>query len=160
PGAAYGPAKQWPVDNFRQVADAWTAEGGRVVVVGTNAERDAAVEIIDPRSNNLNLCGKTSLSQLMAVLKTVALCVANDSGAMHLAAGLGTPGVAIFGSTNPDATGPLGAPWVVLANPPACAPCFARECQRPANRYQCLTAITPDHVMQALTFLEKRRHVA
>jgi len=71
--------------------------------------------------------------------------------AMHLAAALGTPGVAIFGSTDPIGTGPLGAPWHILAATAPCRPCFRRTCPLTgADAYQCLAEITPDDVTSTL----------
>lgn len=154
PGAAYGPAKQWPVESFAELAGRLAREGARLVVVGTGDDQ-AAGALICGRAGGAarNLCGRTSLAQLMAVLQQADCVIANDSGAMHLAAALGTPGVAVFGSTNPEATGPLGAGWMTVRAPLPCSPCFRRKCPLPANRYRCLESITPEHVMQALRHL-------
>jgi len=156
PGAAYGPAKQWSSDGFRQVAEWWLSRGGRLVVVGTAQEQEAAQRISQGLDGTLNLAGRTDLSELMAVLSSVDLVVANDSGAMHLAAGVGTPGVAVFGSTDPSATGPLGAPWVVLREKVECAPCFRRTCARPSDQYACLTRISAETVCGAVEFVAGR----
>jgi heptosyltransferase-2 len=154
PGAAYGPAKKWPTERFASIARHWTEMGRRVVVVGMAEDleagrgiRMAAGELV------LNLCGRTSMRQLLGVLARAACVVANDSGAMHLAAALGTPGVAVFGSTNAAATGPLGAPWIVLSDPPSCAPCFRRACPLETDRYACLRSVTVPQVAEALDAL-------
>ncbi len=154
PGAAYGPAKQWPLEAYTETARRWLANGGNVVILGTAKEAHLGAHIAYHAKGTLDLCGQTTLPELMAVLLCLHACVANDSGIMHLAAALGTPGAAVFGSTNPDATGPMGAPWVVLRRPPPCACCFQRECSlEGSQRYACLKAITPDDVMAALTRL-------
>lgn len=153
PGAAYGPAKQWPVDHFRQVATAWCAKGGRVVVTGTASDASLAATIGQGLAGATNLCGQTRLPELMALLSQARACLSNDSGTMHLAAALGLPGVAIFGSTHPAATGPLGGRWVVLCQPPPCAPCFERTCSRPERDYRCLTSIAPELALAALDHL-------
>ncbi|OPZ25584.1 MAG: ADP-heptose--LPS heptosyltransferase 2 [Lentisphaerae bacterium ADurb.BinA184] len=153
PGAAYGPAKQWPVGNFRKLAESWAGAGRRVVIVGGPGDAAAGARIAEGLPHALSLCGKTTLAELMAVLSAARACVANDSGAMHLAAALGTPGVALFGSTNPEATGPLGARWIVLAEPTDCAPCFAHTCRRREQDYRCLTRISPERALAALASL-------
>ncbi len=149
PGAAYGPAKQWPVENFKSVAEKWVEAGGKVVVIGTDGERDLGDFICQANSNMiLNLCGRTSLQELMAVIGSSSVCLCNDSGAMHLAAALGRPGVAIFGSTNPAATGPLARNWIVLHQSSECSPCFNRVCDRKGTgEYACLKSISPEMAM-------------
>ena len=154
PGAAYGPAKQWPVKHVAEVARWWTKHHGRVVVLGVASDAAAGEVVCKAADGALNLAGKTNLGELMAVLAGVELVVANDSGAMHLAAALGTPGVAMFGSTDPVATGPLGAPWTVLHNPPECAPCFERHCPRDDQPGICLECISPENVQEAVLELK------
>lgn len=153
PGAAYGPAKQWPVESFGQVAVWWNSQKGRTAVVGTGDERSAGSQICRHAPGTLNLAGETDLGGLMAVLQAATCVVANDSGAMHLAAGLGTPGIAVFGSTDPVATGPLGAPWIVLEKNLDCGPCFQRTCKRSDTPYECLTVILPKTVCAAIPLL-------
>ena len=153
PGAAYGPAKQWPPASFREVARWWTARGGRVGVVGSAGERDIAREVGQDIPGAVNLAGRTNLRQLMVAFRAAGAVVTNDSGSMHLAAALGAQGVAVFGSTDPAATGPLGTRWVVLQEPVDCSPCFARTCRRPEADYACLTGIAPETVCDALVWL-------
>jgi heptosyltransferase-2 len=150
PGAAYGPAKQWPVERFTAVADEWQHRGGRVVVVGTAKERAAGEVVQKALPGVLNLAGQTGLRELIAVLKVAGLAVTNDSGAMHLGAALGCRGVAVFGSTDAVATGPIGGRWILLSDPTECAPCLSRSCARADEPYECLRRIEPPAVMQAL----------
>jgi len=82
----------------------------------------------------------------MAVLARVSLLIANDSGLMHLGAALGTPLIAIFGSTDPVATGPFSDRAVVLRHPLPCSPCFKRTCD---TGYPCLEAVTMEEVLAA-----------
>ena len=147
-GAAYGAAKRWPEENFRTVAAYWIRHGGVVSVVGAAAERETGDAVLAglPPEKCFNLCGKTTLNKLMVLLKNAALCVANDSGVMHLAAALGTPGVAVFGPTDPAATAPVTDKWLLLYRRIECAPCFRREC--PDNR--CIRAITPRQALEAV----------
>jgi len=149
-GAAYGKAKQWPAENFHQVCRHWIDSGGTVALLGTRKEHDTAVAVAEklPTEKVHNLAGKTDLADLIYLLQKTTACIANDSGIMHLAAALGTPGVAIFGSTDPSATGPISTNWQILYEQQECSPCFKREC--PFGHYQCLQAITPDKVFEAL----------
>ncbi len=157
PGAAYGPAKRWPLEYFRKVAEWWQRGGhGRVVVLGqAGPDRRAGELIAGHLPGALNLAGKTDLGQLLQVLDGCRLAICNDSGTMHLAAALGKGGVAIFGSTDPVATGPVAGRWLVLKSNLDCAPCFARTCRRPAADYACLHQITPELACAALEHLDK-----
>ena len=146
-GAAYGAAKRWPSANFRAIASYWVNAGGVAAVLGAKSEADIGDEVIaglDPRKT-VNLSGKTSLVELMHLLRYSAITVANDSGVMHLASALGRPGIAVFGPTDYTATGPIGANWHLLYDKMPCSPCFRRECK---DRHQeCIRAITPQMVI-------------
>ena len=156
-GAAYGAAKRWPEGNFRTVARYWLRHGGIVSVVGSAAEREVGDAVLAglPGERCFNLCGETNLNTLMVLLKNAALCVANDSGVMHLAAALGTPGIAVFGPTDPAATGPVSDKWIMLYRKLPCAPCFKRVC--PDNK--CIKAITAATVLRAVRELCRRHGV-
>ncbi len=110
PGAARGPAKQWPAEHFALAAAQLMAQtGGSIITLGTAAEAAVCQQVAAAAApNGLNLAGQTSLEELAAFLALAAAVLCNDSGGMHLAAALGTPLVALFGITNPDQTGPLG----------------------------------------------------
>lgn len=150
PGAAYGPAKQWPPTCFNQVAKWWAAEHGMVVAVGAPGEEATAKAALADCPYGLNLAGKTDLGELMYLLGNAAAALVNDSGAMHLAAAMGGTGVAVFGSTNPLATGPLGGRWVVLQRPLYCSPCLQRVCPRTDSLYECLVTIQPSRAIEVL----------
>lgn len=154
PGAAYGPAKQWPSENFIRVAEALLKRGRRIVLVGARSEAGITSEIASSASGCLDLGGRTTLPELMSVLANVDAAVANDSGAMHLAAALGTRGVGIFASTDPVATGPLGAPWELRIADVDCRPCLQRECPWAGYRkYKCMRALPPEGVIESLDAL-------
>ncbi len=157
PGAAYGPAKQWPLEFFRETALASVEKGYSIILLGTEQERAVADWIAQGTNPIRNLCGRTSLSELAALLRMSEVCLANDSGIMHLAAALGTAGVAIFGSTSAVATGPLAGNWEALDNEEECSPCFRRECTRGDSPYACLYSITPSSVCQAIEKVVKLR---
>ena len=162
PGAAYGAAKRWPSEAFREVARRHIAGGGVAITVGSAGERAIGDEVLAglPASRAGNLAGKTTLSALFHLLKSARLCVANDSGIMHFAAALGTPGVAVFGPTDYCATGPVSDRWHLLFDKEPCAPCFERVC--PKHNPCCITKITPEAVIEAIQALpgQKRRGAA
>ncbi len=150
-GAAYGAAKRWPSENFREVARYWISRGGVVVVLGSVSERGIGDEVIDglnPRKA-FNLSGRTSFPELMQLLSCSVLTVANDSGLMHLSALLDRPGVAVFGPTDYTATGPVSDKWTLLYQKMGCGPCFRREC--PRKTMDCIKSITPELVIAEVT---------
>lgn len=149
PGAAYGAAKRWPAENFAQSAGLILDERpGAVFVFGSQAEAGEGRQIEGLLGvSALNLCGATSLRQAMALIARCDLFLSNDSGLMHLAAALGVPVVAIFGPTNPQATGPRGPRTRVLSHHFDCAPCLARHC--PRGDQACMKAVTVQEVSQA-----------
>lgn len=153
PGAAYGPAKQWPVAHFAELARLVLERTDLdVVVCGTPAESEAAAEIAagaaEFEERVHDLCGRTDLAQLAALLARAAGVVSNDSGAMHLAAALGRPQVGLFGSTSAVWTSPVNPRAEVLDLRLDCAPCYAREC--PLGHTHCLEEIAPESAYAAL----------
>ncbi|MFA6291859.1 MAG: lipopolysaccharide heptosyltransferase II [Victivallales bacterium] len=152
PGAAYGEAKRWPSENYRELSASWIEKGGSVAIAGSGKEAEIAHIVSKgfPEDRVFNLAGKTDISELLFLLQKAAFCVANDSGIMHLAAAAGTSGVAIFGSTDPFLTGPLSLKWKVFQEKQECTPCFKREC--PEGLYKCLRAVRPEDVID---YIEK-----
>ena len=156
PGAAFGPAKQWPVEKFAQLAAIIShnyGEGGCVIMVfGTTADTEAA-QIIRQFSMRtpyhvLDMTGKTTLKQAMAFIKCCDAFVTNDSGLMHVAAGLGTPSIAIFGSTDHTTTGPYSPNSIVLRREMECSPCLQTHC--PQGHLKCLESISSKDVYEDL----------
>jgi heptosyltransferase-2 len=159
PGAAYGQAKQWPPARVAEMAARLIRDrDATCVMVGAGHDRDAAraVESSLPdsagvlRSRLVDLTGQTSLPELMGVIERADAVVANDSGAMHLAAALGRPVVAIFGPTDERATrpvGPTGQTDVLTANV-FCRPCHLRDC--PID-HRCIKRVTADMVFAAVS---------
>jgi len=147
PGAAYGEAKRWPAENFRNVLNYWLEQGGNAAVVGTKAEKSVAEEVVAGIESGqvYNLAGKTSLNELLLLLSKSDYCVANDSGIMHLAALLGVAGTAVFGSTDPTSTSPVSDKWNILYTSEECSPCFKRTC--PFDSYKCLKNISAEQVI-------------
>ncbi len=153
-GAAYGDAKRWPASSFKEVCRWWIERGGTVAALGSKAERPIATEALEglPEAKALNFAGTTKIEELILLLKASKLCLANDSGVMHLAAALGIGGVAVFGSTDPSATSPISSSWRLLFDKLDCAPCFKREC--PKGTKECLSKISPAMAIEALEKLE------
>ena len=142
------PTKQWSPASFAQVADQLQQEGIRVAVIGDAAEAHPGSAVVrHMRTSPIDLVGKTSMKELIALLRRVCLVITNDSGPMHLAAALGTPVVALFGPTDPGRTGPYGPGHVVFRSGIACSPCLSRRCANPKT-LECLTSISPAQVFR------------
>ncbi len=148
PGASYGPAKRWPPERFAALGDALQRDAGaRLVLLGGPEERPVADRVREClHSPVLDLVGQTDLRQALGVLSQLRVLITNDSGLMHAAAALGLPLVALFGSTDPVATGPFTHKATVLRHPLPCSPCFKRTCDQ---NYSCLAAIGVEEVKDA-----------
>jgi heptosyltransferase-2 len=148
PGATFGSAKRWYPERFAEVARRLAAEWqAKVVIFGGPDEIDIAAEIEQHLAGAcLNLAGKTTVRDLMALIKRCAFFITNDSGPMHIAAAFNVPLVAIFGPTDHCGTAPYTGSAVVVRKEMECAPCKLREC--PAD-HRCMTAVTADDVVQA-----------
>lgn len=148
PGASFGPAKRWPVEQYADLADRLIgALGADVLIFGSAAEKPLAEAIAREMEHTPTIvAGQTTLRQLMALLAQCRLIVTNDSGPMHLAAAVGVPVVAIFGSTDERATGPLGPHARVVKQAVACSPCGLREC--PID-FRCMMGVSVESVHRA-----------
>ncbi|MEE9543119.1 MAG: lipopolysaccharide heptosyltransferase II [Thermodesulfobacteriota bacterium] len=158
PGASYGPAKRWAPKNFSFVLNAVaTSLNATVLIFGSDEDKEIAGEVSKGLTvEHHDLAGKTALREFMALARRLDLFLTNDSGPMHIGAALGTPTLAIFGSTSAELTGPLGARVSVVSEPLDCAPCFERVC--PDRDYECLTSIDPKRVLEvALALLNKEK---
>ena len=152
PGAEYGPSKQWPADYYADIARSRLDQGWQVLLMGS--DNDAAIDgHIDRRCENrcVDLTGRTSIAQAVHLMALCTAVVSNDSGLMHVAAALGKPLVAIFGSTDPGHTPPLSANHRIEYLGLSCSPCFKRQC--PLEHLECLRGISPDSVLQDLEAL-------
>ncbi len=131
PAVRYGPAKQWPANNFAVLSQKLVEEMNLqvVVVAGAGSEEAGVAEAVEHAAAVVNLAGQTDLLALSGLLHEAALFVGNDSGPAHLAAALGTPTVTIFGSTNPIWTAPRGERVrIVGPHPVPCSPCYLKSC--------------------------------
>lgn len=163
PGATYGSAKCWLPERFAAIACRAHAElGARVIIVGGAGDKprcDLVMSCItqsapDATAWCTNLAGATSICELAAWLERCACLVTNDTGAMHVAAAVGTPVAAIFGPTDWRCTAPLGSGHRLIRSPVSCAPCLRREC---SIDHRCMTAVSVDDVWQAVYSLTSQR---
>ncbi len=158
PGAEYGQAKQWPSQHYAALAESKLREGWQVLALGSEKDRVVATEICDLAGSNINnIAGKTSLQEAIALLALASAVVTNDSGLMHISAALGTPLVAVYGSSDPGFTPPLSDNAAVVRSGLDCSPCFQRQCPlgklghiEDLENMRCLKDISPSHVIKAL----------
>lgn len=158
PGAAFGPAKRWIPERFGGLGDRLIgALNADVLIFGSAAERPLAEKIASAMKHTPAIvAGETSLRQLLALMAQCRLMVANDSGPMHLAAALGIPLVAIFGSTDERTTGPLASRVRIVKRNVECSPCGRREC--PID-FRCMKELTVEEVYRATLELVKRWNI-
>jgi len=158
PGASYGPAKRWIPERFGMLADRLIgALNADVIIFGSAAERPLTEQIAGVMKHTPVIAtGDTSLRQLLALMARCRLAVTNDSGPMHLAAALGVPLVAIFGSTDARATGPLGTRLRIVSRGVECSPCGRRVC--PID-FRCMREISVEEVFRATLELVKRWNI-
>lgn len=154
PGSTYGSAKRWLPERFAETADRLICEYGmhnghsvRVVIVGARGEEALGGAIADRMQvKPIQLSGRTTIRELMAVIKRCGLFLTNDTGPMHIAAAFGVPVVTLFGPTDARTTSPVGSGYTIVRHPVECAPCLLREC--PID-HRCMTGISVDEVYEA-----------
>ena len=148
PGAEYGPTKRWLPERFAEAAAKISAQlSAQWILFGTKNDTAIGQQIAATIGDCcMNRIGQTTLQQLIEELQQCRLLLTNDTGTMHLAALLGVPVVAIFGSTEPRLTGPLGNGHIILRHHVECSPCFLRKC--PID-FRCMKAVTADEVARA-----------
>ena len=154
PGAEFGPAKQWPLDRFTDLADRLVDLGYQVIFLGSANDADDVKLVIEQipeakRDQLVNLTGLTSIPEAIDLIGLTQAVVTHDSGLMHVAAATGRPLVALFGPSSPQHTPPLSETALTLTHPVPCHPCFEREC--PLKHQACLSEISVDTVLEALT---------
>jgi heptosyltransferase II len=148
-GASYGSAKCWLPERFAEVAnrlqDEWDAD---VILFGTAGEAAVSDAVAaGVRKSVINLTGRTTVAELPALLSQCHLFIGNDSGAMHVAAAVGLPVVAIFGPTDPCGTAPVTPRSAVVQDKVYCSPCFLRRCP---TDHRCMKSVNTDRVLAAI----------
>jgi len=155
PGAEYGPAKCWPLDYFAELCSLLADEGFDIWVLGSDKDA-AAGERIASASGAHNLCGRTSLEDVIDLLGYAEQAVSNDSGLMHVAAAVGAHVHGIYGSSSPEFTPPLAERrdihWLKLD----CSPCFERSC--PLGHLRCLKELSVARLHEAIRNASKGRN--
>ncbi len=156
PGAEYGDAKRWPLEEYAKavlaVAEGYKDDseaGCQFHIFGSPNEAELGAQLAEQIAtvSPTNRVGQTSIDELCDALTACDVVLTNDTGTMHLAAALGTPTVAIFGSTEPALTAPLGTGHTVIRRHVECSPCFLRECPRD---YRCMHEIDGEKVVAAV----------
>jgi heptosyltransferase-2 len=147
PGAEYGPAKCWPLDYFAELAALLASEGFDVWVLGSDKDA-AAGKHIAAHSEAANICGRTSLEEVIDLLGFAQQAISNDSGLMHVAAAVGAHVHGIYGSSSPGFTPPLTMARDIHHLGLECSPCFQREC--PLGHLRCLRDIGVGKVLNAV----------
>jgi len=148
PGSVYGSAKRWLPERYAHVADRLAAEHEACVLIfGGRGEESLGAAIAGMmKAPTIVLSGRTSVRQLMALIKRCRLFITNDTGPMHIAQAFGVPLVAIFGPTDPATTSPFGKGHELIRKPVDCSPCLLREC--PID-HRCMQRIGADEVYAA-----------
>jgi heptosyltransferase II len=144
-GASYGSAKCWPPNRFADFVNRFRLHtDADVILFGTAAEQQVADAIAAGINGvSMSLVGKTTTTDLPALLSRCQLFVGNDSGAMHVAAAVGLPVVAVFGPTDPHGTAPITPRCSIVQEKPYCSPCFLRRCP---TDHRCMTRVDPEAV--------------
>lgn len=140
-GASYGSAKCWPPSRFAELANRLQSESDAdVILFGTSAEAAVTRAIASELQRApIDLTDKTAIADLPALLSQCHLFIGNDSGAMHVAAGVGLPVVAVFGPTDPHGTAPVTPRSTIVQQKPYCSPCFLRHCP---TDHRCMLGVT------------------
>jgi heptosyltransferase-2 len=144
-GASYGAARCWPPSRFAELANRLQSQrDADIILFGTAAEAGVSKSISEGMLKPpIDLTGKTAIADLPALLSKCHLFVGNDSGAMHVAAGVGLPVVAVIGPTDPNGTAPVTPKCSIVQQKPYCSPCFLPRCP---TDHRCMTKITADMV--------------
>ena len=141
PGAEYGPAKRWPY--FAELARRMSVPA---LVLGSASDLEPSRGI-----EGTNLVGRTTLDEAIVLIAGAQAVVSNDSGLMHVAAALGRPQVALYGSSSPEHTPPASAAARVLWLHIECSPCFQRQC--PLGHFRCMRELSVDRVLSEMQSL-------
>ena len=152
PGAEYGPAKQWPIEHYAELAASLVDAGRQVWILGSDRDVSIGEKIADAGAGHIyNLCGKTQLVDTVDLLACAKSVVSNDSGLMHVAAAVDVEVNVIYGSSTPDYTPPLTTEELkhIFYSGMDCSPCFSRTCR--FEHYRCLTEITPQEVIKQVS---------
>ncbi|ANT53094.1 lipopolysaccharide heptosyltransferase II [Mesorhizobium amorphae] len=147
PGAEFGPAKRWPSESYAGLAREMMAKGLKVALFGSKNDADVTGEIAALAPGTVDLAGKTRLEDAIDLISAAKVAVSNDSGLMHVAAAVGTPIVAVYGSTSPKNTPPLAERSELVWLGLSCSPCHQKIC--PLGHLNCLKTLEVGQVVAA-----------
>lgn len=142
-------SKDWPIEGYAGLLD--LLEGRQVVLLGDSSkiEMGKSLLLASKRTQVLDLSGRTSLSELVALIQGAAVCVGPDSGPGHIAGAVGTPHITLFGPTSPVRNTPSGSERLSITANIGCAPCKRRIC--PGLGKICMRMIRPEAVFERLS---------
>jgi len=157
PGAQFGAAKCYPASGFNTVVRHLAEAGWQPIILGMPADQDAGRLILaDIATPHWNAAGVTTLAEALQLIAACRLMLCNDSGLMHVAAGLGIATVTPFGATDPARTSPSGPHVRILYEPVDCSPCLQRECA--VKGHPCMANITPSALLDACLSMLQAEH--
>jgi lipopolysaccharide heptosyltransferase II len=147
-------SKNWFFEGYdRLVTNILSSMKRTVVLLGDNSQVSSARKLCQRVGSHelINLVGKTSISELIAVLKVASAGVGPDSGPGHLAAAVGTPYVSLFGPTSPKRAAPYNCEHLVVQSGVGCASCYKKKC--PDLDRLCMRRISVESVQEKLSLL-------
>jgi heptosyltransferase-2 len=147
PGAEFGPAKRWPSEAYAGLARDMMGKGFKVALFGSKNDHEVTAEIASLAPGVVDLAGQTRLEDAIDLVAAARLAVSNDSGLMHVAAAVGTPIVAVYGSTSPKNTPPLAEHRELVWLGLSCSPCHKKIC--PLGHLNCLKTLEVAQVVAA-----------
>jgi len=148
PGAQFGGAKCYPADAYSVVVRELAASGWQPIILGIESDRAVGETILDALATpHWNAAGTTTLATALQLIAASRMMLCNDSGLMHVAAGLGIATLAPFGATDPARTAPSGPRVRILFKPAECSPCLQRECS--VKGHPCMRNISPQMLLSA-----------
>lgn len=138
--------KRWPLKCYAKLADMLAAKDIRIIITASEEEEDLAREFVGmTRSKIINAAGKTTIGQLAALIKRCRVFITGDSAPMHIASGMGTEFIALFGPTDPRRHFEPTEKGIVIKKQLSCSPCYKSDCRRP----KCMEKISVDEVFKA-----------
>jgi heptosyltransferase I len=144
PGARWK-TKRWPAEKFGKLASLLSIKS---IIAGSKSDKDIADQIVShSKGKSSSLAGRTTLKELIEIMRSARFVISNDSGPMHIAAALGIPVYAIFGPTDPGRTGPYGKGHTLIRSDTPCAPCFKKSC----DDMKCMKMVSADKVFEIIT---------
>jgi len=153
PFVKYGPAKMWDIRKFNELIEVMKEKikNSRIYIIGTRHDLEYKLNL---SKNVIDLRGKTTLKEIIYLIKNANLFIGNDSGIMHIADAFEIPSLILFGSTSPDWTGPLSNRVKILKANIHCSPCFKKECRY--KTYECLKLITVEMAVKKIFSIIKK----